>query len=275
MLRATWLPILHVILNASFAHAQEYDVVVRGGTVYDGSGGAPIVADVAVRGDKIVAMGALANAKGRRELDAKGMAVAPGFINMLSWAPDSLLVDGRSQSDIRQGVTLEVFGEGESYGPYTESLKREMTKRQGDIHYDITWDTLGGFLEMLEKRGVSCNIASFVGASTIRECVIGFEDRAPTPLELDKMRKLVDAAMSEGALGVGSASSMRGVLCGDGRIGRFVRSRQQSPRNVHQPHSQRGGQVCGSSRRGNVDRCKGEDPRRDLSLESGWQVELG
>jgi N-acyl-D-amino-acid deacylase len=193
------------LLAGPLARAQEYDVVLRGGAVYDGSGGPPAVADVAVRGDTVTAVGDLRGARGSREIDARGLAVAPGFINMLSWAPDSLLADGRSQGDIRQGVTLEVFGEGESYGPYTDALKAEMTKRQGDIRYEITWDSLGGFLETLQRRGVSCNVASFVGATTVRECVVGFDDRAPTPAELDRMRALVDRAMAEGALGVGSA----------------------------------------------------------------------
>ncbi len=187
------------------AHAQDNDVILRGGTVYDGSGDRPFVADIAVRGDTIAAIGDLGNAQARREIDARGRAVAPGFINMLSWAPDSLIADGRSQSDIRQGVTLEIFGEGESYGPYTDALKIEMTKRQGDIRYEITWDSLAGFLDSLAHRGVSCNVASFVGATTVRECVVGFDDRNATPDELDRMRALVDRAMTDGALGVGSA----------------------------------------------------------------------
>jgi N-acyl-D-amino-acid deacylase len=203
----SWLTVavLAILLACPVARAQEYDVVLRGGTVYDGSGRPPVVADVAVRGDRIAAVGDLGGAKGRREIDARGRAVTPGFINMLSWAPDSLLADGRSQGDIRQGVTLEVFGEGESYGPYTDSLKAEMIRRQGDIRYEITWDSLAGFLETLQRRGVSCNVASFVGAATVRECVVGFDDRAPTPEELDRMRALVDRAMTEGAMGVGSA----------------------------------------------------------------------
>jgi N-acyl-D-amino-acid deacylase len=205
---ATVLTIVTALLAlaaGSRAPSQEYDVILRGGTVYDGSGGPAVVADVGVRSDAIAAVGDLRAAKGRREVDARGRALAPGFINMLSWAPDSLLADGRSQGDIRQGVTLEIFGEGESYGPYTNGLKVEMTKRQGDIRYAITWDTLLGFLETLERRGVSCNVASFVGAATVRECVVGFDDRAPLPAELDRMRALVDRAMTEGALGVGSA----------------------------------------------------------------------
>ncbi len=199
------VPVLAILLTCPVARAQEYDVVIRGGTVYDGSGRPPVVADVAVRGDTVAAVGDLGEAKGRREIEARGRAVAPGFINMLSWAPDSLLADGRSQGDIRQGVTLEVFGEGESYGPYTDSLKAEMIRRQGDIRYEITWDSLGGFLETLQRRGVSCNVASFVGAATVRECVVGFDDRAPTTDELDKMKALVNRAMADGAMGVGSA----------------------------------------------------------------------
>ena len=193
--------VLAVLLACPLARAQEYDVVLRGGTVYDGSGRPPVVADVAVRGDTIAAVGDLGGAKGRREIDARGRAVAPGFINMLSWAPDSLLADGRSQGDIRQGVTLEVFGEGESYGPYTDSLKAEMIRRQGDIRYEITWDSLVGFLETLQRRGVSCNVASFVGAATVRECVVGFDDRAPTPDELDKMRAWSTAPWPTGPWG--------------------------------------------------------------------------
>ncbi len=192
-------------IAGSFVQAQEYDFILRGGTVYDGSGGPAPVADVAVRGDAIAAVGDLGGARGRREIDVHGRAVAPGFINMLSWAPDSLIADGRSQSDLRQGVTLEVFGEGHSYGPCTDALKVEMTKWQGDIRYEITWNSLAGFLETLTRRGVACNVASFVGAATVRECVVGFDDRAPSPAELDRMRALVNRAMAEGALGVGSA----------------------------------------------------------------------
>jgi N-acyl-D-amino-acid deacylase len=193
------------LIAVSQTRAQDYDVILRGGVVYDGSGGPPVAADVATRGDTVAAIGDLRAAKGRREIDAHGRAVAPGFINMLSWAPDSLIADGHSQSDIRQGVTLEVFGEGWSYGPCTKAVKAEMIKRQGDIRYEITWNSLRGFLETLTRRGVSCNVASFVGATTVRECVVGFDDRAATPAELDEMCALVDRAMSEGALGVGSA----------------------------------------------------------------------
>jgi N-acyl-D-amino-acid deacylase len=182
-----------------------YDVVIRGGTIYDGSGSAPFVGDVAISRDSIVAVGSLSHARGRREINARGLAVAPGFINMLSWATESLIEDGRSQGDIRQGVTLEVFGEGSSMGPLTDSMKAEAVQQQGDIKYEIRWTTLGEYLDYLVQRGVSPNVASFVGATTVRVHELGYADRAPTPAELDRMRDLVRQAMEEGALGVGSA----------------------------------------------------------------------
>ena len=182
-----------------------YDLILRHGTIYDGSGGTPFVADVAVDGDRIVAVGDLSAAKGRREIDCTGLAVAPGFINLLSWATESLLHDGRSQSDIRQGVTLEIMGEGESMGPLNPQMKKDMVSQQGDLRYDVPWTTLGGYLEHLEKRGVSCNVASFVGATTVRVHEIGYADRVPTLEELARIKKLVQHAMEEGALGVASA----------------------------------------------------------------------
>ena len=182
-----------------------YDLIIRHGTVYDGSGAAPVVADLAVNGDRIAVIGDLATATAAREIDAHGLAVAPGFINMLSWANDSLMEDGHAQSDIRQGVTLEVMGEGDSMGPLNEALKAYSLAHEGDIHYDITWRTLGEWLELLEHKGISVNVASFVGATTVRENVLGFEDRAPTPEELEHMQALVREAMEEGALGVGSS----------------------------------------------------------------------
>ncbi len=182
-----------------------YDVVIRGGTVYDGSGAPGVVADVALVGDSIVAVGDLGRARGRVEVDAKGMAVAPGFINMLSWAVEDLLADGRSQGDLRQGVTLEIFGEGGSMGPLTDSMKAEMVARQGDIKYDIPWTTLGEYLDHLVERGVSTNVASFVGATTVRVHEVGYANRPATPEELARMQQLVRRAMAEGALGVGSS----------------------------------------------------------------------
>jgi N-acyl-D-amino-acid deacylase len=185
--------------------AAEFDLLIRHGTIYDGSGKTPVQGDLAINGDTIAAIGTLTDAKGKREIDAKGMAVAPGFINMLSWATESLLIDGRSMSDIKQGVTLEVMGEGESMGPLNPKMRKEMIESQGDIKYDVTWTTLGGYLEHLEKKGVACNVASFVGATTVRVNELGYADRAPTPAELERMQKLVRDAMEEGALGVASA----------------------------------------------------------------------
>jgi N-acyl-D-amino-acid deacylase len=195
------------LLGCGLTHAvgAEFDVLIRNGTIYDGSGQAAVSGDVALTGDKIAAIGKLADAKARIEIDAQGLAIAPGFINMLSWANESLIADGRSQSDIRQGVTLEVLGEGTSMGPLNAKLKREMIEDQGDIKYDVAWTTLGGYLEHLEKRGVSCNVASFVGATTVRIHEIGYADRAPTPAELERMKALVRQSMEEGALGVSSA----------------------------------------------------------------------
>jgi len=184
--------------------APSYDTVIRNGTIYDGSGGDPIVADIAIRGDRIAAMGSLDGARGRNEIDARGLAVAPGFINMMSSEP-ALFADGRSQSDIRQGVTLEVMGEGESMGPLTPEMWTYFENLQGDIKYPMPWNTLREGLDTLARRGVSCNFASFVGAATVRENVLGFANRAPSAEELGRMRAIVRRAMQEGALGVASA----------------------------------------------------------------------
>ncbi|AMW05297.1 aminoacylase [Gemmatimonas phototrophica] len=181
-----------------------YDVVIRGGTVYDGSGNSPVAADVALRGDSIVAVGEVTG-KGTLEVDATGMAVSPGFINMLSWATETLIEDGRSQGDIRQGVTLEVMGEGTSMGPLSDTLRADMLAEQGDIKFPITWRTLRGYQDSLVKKGISTNIASFVGATTVRINHVGWDDRAPTPVELEAMQQEVRQAMEEGALGVGSS----------------------------------------------------------------------
>jgi N-acyl-D-amino-acid deacylase len=182
-----------------------YDVIIRNGMIYDGNGGTPYRADIGINADTIAFIGDLKNITAHNETDAKGMAVAPGFINMLSWATESLIADGRSQSDIRQGVTLEVFGEGESMGPLTNAMKDQAQTAQGDIKYKVAWTTLGDYLHFLEKKGISCNVASYVGATTIREYVIGEDNRAPSAIELDSMRLLVRQAMEEGALGVGSS----------------------------------------------------------------------
>jgi len=185
-----------------------YDLALRGGTIYDGSGGKPFLGDVAVKGDRIVfvgAAGSLGKAKAKREIDARGLAVSPGFVNMLSWATESLLVDGRAQSDIRQGVTLEVMGEGGSMGPLNDAMKKETVEQEGDVKYPVTWTTLGEYLDQLAARGIAPNVASFVGATTLRVHEVGYANRPPTPEELARMRKLTAQAMEEGALGVGSS----------------------------------------------------------------------
>lgn len=194
-----------LLVTAGCATRPQYDVVLHNGTIYDGSGAAPFQADLAIRGDTIAAIGALEGATGKIDLDARGLAVAPGFVNMMCWANESLIADGRSQSDIRQGVTLEVLGEGDSMGPLNDAMKKEMVDRQSDIKYAVEWTTLGQYLDYLARRGVSPNVASFIGAATPRTYVIGYADRAPSPGELEKMRELVRQAMKEGALGVASA----------------------------------------------------------------------
>ena len=202
----------HLILLAGLALGcattpvpARYDAVIRNGLIYDGSGSAPRRGDVAITGDTIVAVGDIRSGRGSIEIDAHGRAVAPGFINMLSWANESLIIDGRSQADIRQGVTLEVFGEGWSMGPLTEAMKRESREQQTDFKYDIEWTTLGEYLDYLVRRGISPNVASFVGAATVRIHELGYENRAPSTAELERMKDLVRQAMREGALGVGSA----------------------------------------------------------------------
>jgi len=196
--------LLVTLLVAGCSSGPGYDVVIRGGSILDGGGGPPVTGDVALRGDSIVAVGRVPG-RGRAEIDARGLAVTPGFINMLSWSTESLLQDGRSQSEIRQGVTLQVFGEGWSMGPLNDAMKRRVVEEQTDIKYEVTWTTLGEYLELLERRGVSCNVASFLGATTVRIHQLGYEDRAPTAAELDSMRALVRQAMEEGALGIGSS----------------------------------------------------------------------
>lgn len=199
------LSLLFVTVAACTEPTPEYELILRNGTIYDGSGTAPITGDLAISGDTIAAIGKLDRARARREIDVHGMAIAPGFINMLSWANESLIEDGRSQSNIRQGVTLEVFGEGRTMGPMSDSMKSLALQQQGDIKYDIGWTTLGESLEFLERKGISTNVASFIGATTVRIHELGYENRAPNRAELTRMRALVRQAMEEGALGVGSS----------------------------------------------------------------------
>jgi N-acyl-D-amino-acid deacylase len=197
--------LLFLLPLVACAPPARHDLVLRGGVVVDGGGGEPTVGDVAIDGDRIAAVGDLGGAVGEREVDVSGLAVAPGFINMLSWATESLIEDGRGLSDIVQGVTLEVFGEGWSMGPLTEEMKRQLVELQTDIRYDVEWTTLGEYLDHLVERGISPNVASFVGATTVRIHVLGYEDRPPEEEELERMRELVREAMAEGALGVGSS----------------------------------------------------------------------
>ncbi len=204
LLLSVALPLLGLVAS-SCQKAPEFDVVIRGGTIYDGTGEAGSVGDLGILGDRIAAVGDLAGRSGVVEVDASGLAVAPGFINMLSWANESLIEDGRSMSDIRQGVTLEVMGEGFSMGPLNAEMKQERLDRQQDIYYDIEWTTLGEYLQFLEDKGISTNVASFVGASTVRVHEMGYEDRDPTPEELARMQDLVRQAMVEGAVGLGSS----------------------------------------------------------------------
>jgi N-acyl-D-amino-acid deacylase len=185
--------------------SQSFDVIIRNGTVYDGTGEPGRRVDVGIRDDQVAAVGDLSTATAPAVVDAKNLAVAPGFINMLSWSTESLLADGRSQGEIRQGVTTQIFGEGSSMGPLNDAMKKRMVEQMGDIKYDITWTTLSEYLQELERRGVSQNVASFLGATTVREHVIGLDDRKPTPAELDRMRDLVRQAMEAGALGIGSS----------------------------------------------------------------------
>jgi N-acyl-D-amino-acid deacylase len=185
--------------------ADTFDVLIRGGTVYDGSGDAPRQADVGIRGDRIAAVGDLGGATSKLVVDAGGLAVAPGFINMLSWSTDSLLADGRGQSEIRQGVTTEIMGEGWSWGPVNDAIKKRMKAEQTDFKYDIEWRTLGEYLYFLQRKGVSHNVASYLGATTVREYVIGLDNRKPTADELRRMRELVEREMRDGALGIATA----------------------------------------------------------------------
>ena len=191
---------------ASAAPAPHAQLLIRNGVIFDGHGGEPVRGDLAVSDGRVVAVGSgLQGYTADQVVEANGLAVAPGFINTLSWATDTLIEDGRGMSDIKQGVTLELFGEGDSYGPLSSETRAEMLKREGDIQYEIPWTTLGEYLDFLVKKGVSVNVASFVGAATIRTHELGFENRAPQPQELARMQELVRQSMREGALGIGSA----------------------------------------------------------------------
>ncbi|MGB4772269.1 MAG: D-aminoacylase [Chitinophagaceae bacterium] len=204
-MRVFSLAFLFLLVLQACNRPDHYNVIIRNGIVYDGNGGEPFLADIGIKGDTIAFIGDLKAAEADSIVDASGKAVAPGFINMLSWATESLIEDGRSQGDIRQGVTLEVMGEGMSMGPLTPQLKTLMEKDQGDIRFPVSWNSLGEYLQFLETKGISCNVASFIGATTCRMYVIGEDNRKATDAELDSMKQLVRFAMREGAMGVGSS----------------------------------------------------------------------
>jgi N-acyl-D-amino-acid deacylase len=193
------------VLLLSCQPKPHYDTIIRNGMIYDGTGGAAYKGDLAISADTIAFIGDLSGAEATSYLDAKGMAVSPGFIDMQSQSMVSLLQDGRSMGAIRQGVTLEIFGEGSSEGPYTDSMKAMEQRNEGDIKYDVTWTTLKDYLKTLQQKGVSTNVASFVGAATIRENLVGFDNRSPDSAQLEKMKALTRQAMEDGALGIGSA----------------------------------------------------------------------
>ncbi|KAB7530705.1 amidohydrolase family protein [Flagellimonas olearia] len=197
--------ILISLLLINCSKPQKFDVLIKNGRIMDGSGNPSYVGDLGINADTIAAMGDLKNATGDTEIDASNLVVAPGFINMLSWAVESLIEDGRSMGDIKQGVTLEVFGEGVSMGPLSEKMRQQEQESQGDIKYDVSWTTLNEYLDFLTSKGISPNVASFVGATTLRVNTVGYEDREPTPEEMDSMKLMVKQAMEEGALGVGSS----------------------------------------------------------------------
>jgi len=204
MRKILWMGLIGLICSCN-SGKQEFDTIIRNGMIYDGHGGEPFTGDIGINNDTIAFIGDLSKSKAVKEVDANGNAVAPGFINMLSWATESLIEDGRSQGDIKQGVTLEVMGEGWSMGPLNAQLKKQQQESQGDIKYKVEWNTLGEYLNFLEKKGVSCNVASFIGATTVRLNSIGEDNRDPTPAEMDSMKMLVKQAMEEGAMGVGSS----------------------------------------------------------------------
>ena len=206
-MRRALLPLSFLLATVASAQpsAESYDTIIRGGTIVDGSGAQPFTGDVAIRGDKIVAVAPNIAGTAKQVIDARGLAVAPGFVNMLSWANDALVEDGAGESDIRQGVTLEVMGEGNSEGPYTEKMVADTLAQQVDIKHPIPWRTLGGYFDFLEKRGIAPNVASFVGATSVRTFELGEDDIDPTPGQLHRMQNLVRQAMNEGAMGVGSS----------------------------------------------------------------------
>ena len=221
------------------AGSLDFDAIVRNGSIYDGSGGAPFKADIGIKADRIAAVGDLSGASAGSVVEAKGLAVAPGFINMLSWSTASLIIDGRSQSEIRQGVTTEIFGEGTSMGPLTEEMKRRIISSQGELKFDICWTTLSQYLSYLEKRGISPNIASFVGAGTVRENVIGLENKKATPAQLDKMCELVRSRWRPGRWASAPRWVMRRTCLRQPMSSSLCAALRQVRRNVYLSHAKR------------------------------------
>ncbi|WP_243641715.1 N-acyl-D-amino-acid deacylase family protein [Maribacter algicola] len=197
--------VLLIFCMIGCSNQETFDILIKNGQIADGTSQPIFMGDIGINADTIAAIGNLENAKGLQEIDATGLTVAPGFINMLSWATESLIVDGKSESDIRQGVTLEVMGEGWSMGPLSDKMRQQEQSSQKDVKYPIEWTTLGEYLEFLEKRGIAPNVASFVGATTLRVHELGEANRPPTPAELENMKALAKTAMEEGAMGIGSS----------------------------------------------------------------------
>ena len=244
--------------------------------MYDGTAAAGQRVDVGIKGDKVERLGDLSSETATTIIDASGKAVAPGFINMLSWSVDSLMADGKSQGDIRQGVTLEIFGEGSSMGPLNDAMKKRMVEDMGDIKYDITWTTLSEYLQQLEKRGVSTNVASFVGATTIREHVIGLEDKKATAEQMEQMRALVRQEMEAGALGVGSSLIYAPAFYASTEelIELCKVAAQYKGKYISHIRSE-GNRLRPGRRRADSYQPRGGAARRDLSPQGGRQGQLG
>src|SRR5262245_22769051 len=194
-----------LLSSAASCAAQDCDILIKNGQVYLGDGSPPRSVDIGISGDQIAFLSEQTSGQARRVIDAAGLEVAPGFINMLIWSTESLIADGRSEAEIRQGVTTQIFGEGQSMGPLNAAMKRRRKAQQTLARFDYEWNTLAEYLRWLERRGVAQNVASFVGAGTVREHVMGMSNRVATPGEIEQMEKLVEAEMQAGALGVGSA----------------------------------------------------------------------
>jgi N-acyl-D-amino-acid deacylase len=200
-----YIPFILLFVIMGCSNHESFDILIKNGQIADGTGQPIFTGDIGINADTIAAVGNLENAKGLKEIDATGLTIAPGFINMLSWATESLIIDGKSESDIRQGVTLEVMGEGWSMGPLNDEMRKEQEAVQKDVTYDVEWTTLGEYLEFLERKGIAPNVASFVGATTLRVHELGEANRPPTPEELENMKALAKTAMEEGAMGIGSS----------------------------------------------------------------------